>query len=84
VKKGGKTRFGLKGRGVDPAALDEVRALLEEARSAYGAEPRRRDLLIENLHRIQDRYGCLGAAHLAARADSMRRALGAVDEVATI
>src|ERR687890_829695 len=65
-----------KGRGVDPAALDEVRALLAD-------RPRRRDLLIEHLHLIQDRYGCLGAAHLAALADEMRLALAEVYEVAT-
>ena len=50
-----------KGRQIDPAALDEVRALL-------GDRPRRRDLLIEHLHLIQDRYGHLSAAHLAALA----------------
>ncbi|HUL53650.1 MAG TPA: NADH-ubiquinone oxidoreductase-F iron-sulfur binding region domain-containing protein [Opitutaceae bacterium] len=83
MKKGGKTRFGLKGRGVDPAALEEVRALLEEARGAYGAEPRRRDLLIENLHRIQDRYGRLAARHLAALAREMGLSQAEVFEVAT-
>ena len=59
MKKKGK--FGLKGRGVDPKARAEIRVLL-------GREPRRRDLLIEHLHRIQDRYGHLSAAHLAALA----------------
>ncbi|MBV8751648.1 MAG: NAD(P)H-dependent oxidoreductase subunit E [Hyphomicrobiales bacterium] len=65
-----------KGRQVDPTALDEVRALL-------GARERRRDLLIEHLHLIQDRYGCLSAAHLAALAEEMRLALTEVYEVAT-
>ena len=46
-----------KGRSVDPEALREVRELLGDA-------PRDRDLLIEHLHRIQDRFGCLQAAHL--------------------
>ena len=50
-----------KGRQVDPPALDEVRALLTD-------RPRRRDLLIEHLHLIQDQYGHLSAAHLAALA----------------
>ncbi|HVP08602.1 MAG TPA: NAD(P)H-dependent oxidoreductase subunit E [Burkholderiales bacterium] len=76
MKKGGKTRFGLKGRGVDPKALEEVRALL-------GGEPRRRDLLIEHLHRIQDRYGQLSARHIAALAQEMRLAQTEVYEVAT-
>ena len=65
-----------KGRQVDPQALDEVRALL-------GDRPRRRDLLIEHLHLIQDRYGHLSAAHLAALAQEMKLALTEVYEVAT-
>jgi NADH:ubiquinone oxidoreductase subunit F (NADH-binding)/NADH:ubiquinone oxidoreductase subunit E len=65
-----------KGRQVDPTALDEVRALL-------GARERRRDLLIEHLHLLQDRYGYLSAAHLAALAQEMRLALTEVYEVAT-
>ena len=83
MKKGGKRGFGLKGRGVEPKALEEVRALLEEGRRAYGAEPRRRDLLIENLHRIQDRYGRLSAQHIAALAREMRISQAEVYEVAT-
>jgi NADH:ubiquinone oxidoreductase subunit F (NADH-binding)/NADH:ubiquinone oxidoreductase subunit E len=83
VKKTGKGKFGLKGRGVEPKAREEVRALLEEARRASGVEPRRRDLLIENLHRIQDRYGRLSAAHLAALAQEMRLSQTEVFEVAT-
>ncbi len=65
-----------KGRQVDPQALDEVRALLTD-------RPRRRDLLIEHLHLIQDHYGHLSAAHLAALAQEMRLALTEVYEVAT-
>jgi formate dehydrogenase beta subunit len=65
-----------KGRQVDPVALDEVRALLTD-------RPRKRDLLIEHLHLIQDRYGHLSAAHLAALAAEMKLALTEVYEVAT-
>ena len=65
-----------KGRQVDPAALDEVRALL-------GERERRRDLLIEHLHLLQDRYGCLHARHLVALADDMRLALAEIYEVAS-
>src|ERR687884_410865 len=65
-----------KGRQVDPAALDEVRALL-------GERERRRDLLIEHLHLLQDHYGHLSAAHLAALALEMKLALTEVYEVAT-
>jgi len=71
-----KIRPTLKGRRVDPRALEEVRALL-------GGALRRRDLLIEHLHRIQDRYGHLSAAHLAALAEEMRLSLTEVYEVAT-
>jgi formate dehydrogenase len=65
-----------KGRQVDPQALEQIRALL-------GERERRRDLLIEHLHLIQDRYGHLAAAHLAALAQEMRLALAEVYEVAT-
>ena len=66
----------LKGRQPEPTALDEVRALL-------GERPRRRDLLIEHLHLIQDRYGHLSAAHLVALAHEMGLALAEVYETAT-
>jgi formate dehydrogenase len=56
---------------------------LEEVRALLGDRERRRDLLIEHLHLIQDRYGCLSAAHLAALALEMRLALTEVYEVAT-
>jgi NADH:ubiquinone oxidoreductase subunit F (NADH-binding)/NADH:ubiquinone oxidoreductase subunit E len=65
-----------KGRQVDPKALEEVLALLTD-------RPRRRDLLIEHLHLIQDHYGHLSAAHLAALAQEMKLALTEVYEVAT-
>src|SRR5262249_45069447 len=65
-----------KGRQVDPQALEELRALLTD-------RPRRRDLLIEHLHLIQDQYGYLSAAHLAALATEMKMALTEVYEVAT-
>jgi len=65
-----------KGRQVDPRALEEVQALLID-------RPRRRDLLIEHLHLIQDHYGHLSAPHLAALALEMKLALTEVYEVAT-
>jgi len=73
--KGGGKMF-PKGRQLDPEALEEVRTLL-------GARPRQRDLLIEYLHLIQDKYHCLSAAHLAALAEEMRLAQAEVYEVAT-
>jgi NADH:ubiquinone oxidoreductase subunit F (NADH-binding)/NADH:ubiquinone oxidoreductase subunit E len=79
----GKFRPTPKGRGVEPQALQEVRALLEEERRRTGVAPLRADLLIENLHRINDRHGHLPARHLAALAQEMRLALTEVYEVAT-
>ncbi|MBS3647655.1 NAD(P)H-dependent oxidoreductase subunit E [Pseudaminobacter sp. 19-2017] len=67
---------GPKGRPLDDAALAEVRELL-------GARERRRDLLIEFLHLIQDRYGCLSARHLRALAEDMRLSQAEIYEVAT-
>src|SRR3954447_16073024 len=76
MKGKSKVRPYPKGRPVDAGALEEVRALLKD-------EPRRRDLLIEHLHKVNDRYGHLSAAHLAALAQEMRMALAEVYEVAT-
>src|SRR5688572_20191374 len=74
--KRGKVRATPKGRVVDPKAREEVRALLGDA-------PRRRDLLIEHLHKIQDRYHCLSAPHLVALAAEMKLSMAEVYEVAT-
>jgi NADH:ubiquinone oxidoreductase subunit F (NADH-binding) len=65
-----------KGRTFDAAALEDVRALLGDA-------PRRRDLLIEHLHRIQDRYGHLSDGHLLALATELGLTAAEVYEVAT-
>ena len=65
-----------KGRQLDPAARDEIAALL-------GDRSRERDLLVEHLHLIQDRYGFLSAAHLQALAIEMRLAMAEVYEVAS-
>src|SRR5215210_4758549 len=74
--KRGRVRSTPKGRRVDPQAREEVLALLGDA-------PRRRDLLIEHLHKIQDRYHCLSAPHLVALAAEMKLAMAEVYEVAT-
>jgi formate dehydrogenase len=65
-----------KGRAVDPVARAEVAQLLEGA-------PREPEYLIENLHRIQDRFGSISAAHLNALAEAMKLAQAEVYEVAT-
>ena len=76
-KKGtGRSRRTPKGRQADDSALAEVRALL-------GDRPRRRDLLIEFLHLIQDEYGHLSARHVVALAEEMRLPQAEIYEVAT-
>ncbi len=65
-----------RGRQVEAPALADVQALL-------GNTPRRRDLLIEFLHLLQDKYHCLHARHLAALANEMKMALVEVYEVAS-
>ena len=65
-----------RGRRVEPAAIEEVRALT-------GPGTLRRDLLIEYLHLIQDTYGCISSAHCVALADEMRLSTTEVYEVAT-
>jgi formate dehydrogenase len=71
-----KSRGHPKGRPRDLQALAEMRALLGDA-------PRRRDLLVEFLHRVQDRYGHISAAHVVALAEELRLAQTEVYEVAT-
>jgi len=71
-----RKREAPKGRRVDPQALAEVQALLGDASRA-------RDLLIEHLHKLQDRFGCIPSPHLAALAQEMRLFQAEVFEVAT-
>ena len=71
-----RTRVTPKGRDVQPQAKHEIATLLGDA-------PRRRDMLIEYLHLIQDTYHQISAAHLAALADEMRLAFAEVYETAT-
>jgi len=71
-----KGRHTTKGRQIDDTALADVQALI-------GDRPRRRDLLIEFLHLIQDEKGCLPVAHLRALAEEMRLSMAELWEVAT-
>jgi formate dehydrogenase len=75
-KGGRKGRLTPKGRQVSDAGLEAVRHVLGDA-------PRRRDLLIEHLHLIQDQFGHISADHVAALADEMRLSQTEVYEVAT-
>jgi len=65
-----------KGRIVDINALLQVQGLL-------GEESRAKDLLIEHLHKIQDKFGHLSASHLVALASEMKLAPAEVYEVAS-
>ena len=72
----GKGRRRPKGRQIDPEALEIVQSLL-------GDRPRRRDLLIEFLHVIQDAHGHLSAPHLRALAYEMKISQAEAYEVAS-
>ena len=74
-----KARNTPKGRQIDPQARAEVAALLAE--SHFGTP--RRDLLIEYLHMIQDKFGHLSPAHIGALAEALKIAQTEVYEVAT-
>ncbi|MTI08637.1 NADH-ubiquinone oxidoreductase-F iron-sulfur binding region domain-containing protein [Curvivirga aplysinae] len=65
-----------KGRQLNSTAHDEVLELLSE-------DSRQRNMLIENLHLIQDKFGHLSAAHLHALAHEMRLSQAEVYEVAS-
>ncbi|CAM3795850.1 NADH-ubiquinone oxidoreductase-F iron-sulfur binding region domain-containing protein [Polynucleobacter brandtiae] len=66
----------LKGRQADDVSLAEVRALI-------GTDSQRRDLLIENLHKLNDAYRALHDRHLVALAKEMNLPMAEVYEVAT-
>jgi formate dehydrogenase beta subunit len=69
-------RYANRGRQIDPAAVSEVRFVL-------GDRSRRRDLLIEHLHLIQDHFNGLKPAHLHALAEEMKLPMAEVFEVAS-
>ncbi|MCK0169521.1 NAD(P)H-dependent oxidoreductase subunit E [Aliiroseovarius sp. S1123] len=72
----GKGRRTPKGRQLNMDALERVQDLL-------GDRPRRRDLLIEFLHLIQDEYGHLSADHIRALAQEMGTGQAEIYEVAS-
>ena len=74
-----KRKSKLKGRQPDDASLAEVRALL-------GPKPTdgyRRDLLIENLHLLNDKFRAVHDRHIVALAKEMNIPMAEVYEVAT-
>ena len=71
-----KTSAHPKGRQVVTSALDDIQSLLD-------GKSRRRDLLIEYLHLIQDKFGYLSSDNLAALASEMNLSQTEVYEVAS-
>lgn len=71
-----KGRAFNRGRQVDHQARQAIEQLLD-------GRPQRRDLLIEHLHLIQDTFGFISAAHLAALAEWLRIPQAEAYEVAT-
>ncbi|MBC7377784.1 MAG: NAD(P)H-dependent oxidoreductase subunit E [Burkholderiaceae bacterium] len=69
----------LKGRQPDDVSLEEVRLLI----GPRPVEGHRRDLLIEQLHKLNDAYRCLHDRHLVALAREMNLPMAEVYEVAT-
>jgi len=72
----GKGRKTPKGRQYDDNALQEVEELLSNLEL-------RSDLLIEHLHRVQDKFGHLSMRHLRALAELLKMSMAEVYEVAT-
>ena len=75
-RKRNKMQGEKRGRRVDLEKLDQIRELLASL-------PLRRDLLIEYLHLIQDKYGHISAAHITALAREMKLSTTEIYEVAT-
>jgi len=72
----GKGRAFNRGRQVEQEARQTIEQLLD-------GRPRQRDQLIEQLHLIQDSFGHISAAHLAALAELMNISQAEAYEVAT-
>ncbi|MBL96093.1 MAG: NADH-quinone oxidoreductase subunit F [Magnetovibrio sp.] len=68
--------FSPKGRQPDDTAVQTIQSII-------GRESRKREFLIENLHRIQDAFGFISTTHLAALALEMGLSQSEVYEVAT-
>ena len=69
---------------VVPRAAPSIRRRWREVRDLLGDSPRRHDLLIEFLHRIQDHYRCISTAHMTALAAELKLATTEIYEVADL
>lgn len=76
-----KPRGQPRGRALDPEVLLRLRGLLGD--EAANPQLRRRDLLIEHLHAVQDAVGCLPLAWLRALAAYMKLSMAEVYETAS-
>jgi len=76
IRRYARVTFEPKGRQIDQQYVDEVKEWL-------GTDEFQRDLLIEYLHVLQDRQGCLYSDHLVALASLMRLPLAEVFETAS-
>lgn len=75
-KKKRKGRFFERGRQLNASAQTDISTLLRD-------KPRQKDLLIEYLHLIQDKWSHISAAHLLALAHELKLSQADVYEVAT-
>ena len=75
-RKKGRTGRQAMRRQVDREALDDIQKLL-------GTSARKRDLLIEFLHRIQDHFNHIAPKHIVALGEEMNLPLAEIYEVAT-
>ena len=76
TRKRNKMKGEKRGRRVNPDALQQIGDLTASL-------PIRRDLLIEYLHLIQDKFGHISAEHITALASIMKLATTEIYEVAT-
>ena len=77
TKRRKKDRIKPKGRQADEISISEIKNLINTQCLD------RRDLLIENLHMIQDEFGCLRDRHLVALAKLSNLPMAEVTEVAS-
>jgi formate dehydrogenase len=77
TKRRKKDRIKPKGRQADETSISEIKNLINTQCLD------RRDLLIENLHMIQDEFGCLRDRHLVALAKLSNLPMAEVTEVAS-
>ena len=66
-----------------PKGLRAKRQAFYDVQNLLGDLPRKRDMLLEFLHLVQDEFHCLSESHLVAVAHELRLSFAEVYEVAT-